>query len=106
MGLRLRAGPDARGAAASAPSGGGRVDAGVPVDRRSAAAWLGRCAGATLVADGDARRTGPCAQRQRERIHCEGGAGVARESRREDALHWAGQPLGEWLGGEPQRQAA
>ena len=48
------------------PGGGGGVDAGVPVDRRGAAARLGRRAGAAVVADGHARGAGPGAQRQRE----------------------------------------
>ncbi len=97
MGIRLRPGPYARGAAAAAPGGGGRVDARVSVDQRREATGLGRSAGAALMAGGHAPRAGPLAQRQRERIHRDGGAGVARQGRGEDALHRAGQPVGERL---------
>ena len=64
-----------------------------------------RRAGAALGPVRAAGRARAHPQRQRAGVHGEGGAGVAGPGRRDDAVHRAGEPVGERLHRELQRQA-
>ncbi len=104
--LRLRARAHARWTAAEAADLDGRVHTRVPVDRRGAAFGLGERAMPSGGALHRARRARAHPLGQRAGIHSAGGARLAGPSGCEDALHRAGQPVGERIHRELQRQAA
>ena len=104
--IRLRLRPHCRRPAIADAGDRRRAHAGVPGDRRGAAAELAGRAGAPRRALRRARGSRAHPLGQRAGVRGEGGASLARASRGADALHRAGQPLGERLHRVLQRQAA